>query len=297
MKFTFFRLLFCATLAFGMAAGAWAQMPAGQIKAARIEGEVTKLLADGTSVPLKNGDLLTETDTVITAARSSVVLVFANASTVKVSPESKLKIDTFKMDPLAEGTNLAALTEEPSPSETDLNLEYGEIVGDVKKLKGASTYNIKTPVGAAGIRGTIYRIVFRPTGTGNAFNFQVTTAEGLVVFEGTTGPVAGGVQVAEGTEIVVTVDVPTDGTPPTISQPVAATTVPDAALTVIKDTAAQVTQVLQEVTFTPTPPPPAPTPPPEQPKEEPKEEPKQEPPPPTPPPTQTQPTLTNNAGG
>jgi hypothetical protein len=196
-----------------------AQIQAGQIKAARIEGEVFKVSADGAQVQLNNGDLLTETDTVVTGAKASVVLVFMNGSTVRVAEGSRLKIEVFKMDPLAEGTDLASLTEEPSPSQTELNLSFGEIVGNVKKLKGTSNYNIRTPVGAAGIRGTTFRIVFRPTGDGRAFTFQITTAEGLVVFEGTT-PGAAGVPVAANQEIIVTVEVNPETQAVTVTTPV-----------------------------------------------------------------------------
>lgn len=259
-----------------------AQTQAGQIKTARIEGEVFKLAADGTQVQLNNGDLLVETDTVVTGDKASVVLVFMNGSTVRVAPGSRLKIEVFKMDPLAEGTNLAALTEEPSPSQTELNLSFGEIVGNVKKLKGTSNYNIRTPVGAAGIRGTIFRIVFRPTGDGRAFNFQITTAEGLVVFEGTTAG-AGEVPVAANQEIVVTVNVDPVTQEVTVTSPVQTTQMSQQSQQQIAQVVEQVVQAAQQTNFAPTPPtPPPPTPP--------------APTPPPPPPTTPAPTLTGGAG-
>ena len=108
---------------------------------------------------------------------------------------------------------------EPGVSTTSLKLAYGEMVGDVKHLNRdrGSSYNIQTPVGAAGIRGTIYRIVYTPASDGKAF-FQVVTTEGLVVMKGL---IDAEVPIAAGKQVEVTVDVPTTpaaaGTPATTS--------------------------------------------------------------------------------
>lgn len=62
------------------------------------------------------------------------------------------------------------------------------MVGNVKTLNHAaeSMFSVSTPAGAAGIRGTTFRIVYRPTGNGQAFNYQLSTSEGVVIFEGTS---------------------------------------------------------------------------------------------------------------
>ena len=71
-------------------------------------------------------------------------------------------------------------------------------------------------VGAAGIRGTTFKLVFKPTGTGQAFAlFSLSTVEGNVHLEqpGAPGPQPGapqtpqGVAVTNGQEVVVTVEV------------------------------------------------------------------------------------------
>jgi hypothetical protein len=74
-------------------------------------------------------------------------------------------------------------------------------------IDGGSYFNIKTPVGAAGIRGTTFRIVFRPTSDGKAFNFTLSTAEGVVQFTGTTQARGTGVDVPKDKEVVVTAQV------------------------------------------------------------------------------------------
>jgi len=249
------RILLCTLVAAAFTAGASAQTAAGQIRAAKVEGQVTKIRADNTTAPLKNGDSLTETDTVLTGKNGSVVLVFSNGSSVKVGTDSRLSIDEFKMDPLAQEIKPSELKAEPSVSQTKLNLAYGEMVGDVKKLKASSSYSVKTPVGAAGIRGTIFRIVFRPSADGKAF-FTVSTAEGKVVMEGVT---PGEVPVDAGKEVVVEIDTDNPSNPNVKTQDIPADT-----KAIIADAAKVITESLKDVVIpsgSGTPPPPPPPPP------------------------------------
>jgi hypothetical protein len=316
MKISALRLILCAVVAITLAvnAGAQAQAPklpakAGQVKAAGVTGDVVKVALDGSKTPLKNGDVLTETDTVVTTGKaSSVVLVFMNASTVKLGGDTSLSIEEFKMDDLDKDLDMAAYKNratdaEPSVSTTSLKLAYGEMVGDVKHLnrdKG-STYNIKTPVGAAGIRGTIYRIVYTPDSSGKAF-FQVTTAEGLVVMTGLTKE---DVKIEAGKEVVVTVDVPAPTTTPSTTPPVTTTLeVKDSTpenKAAIETATTTITTVIQATTFTPTTPTtPTPTTPTTPTTDETKKDdtPAKQPTPTTPPaPVQTNPNLTPGAGG
>lgn len=183
----FLRLLTLATLAVFAPLALWAQTQSGAIKAVRVSGTVTKTLAGTTApLPLTEGAPLIETDTVATGTDSSVVLVFANGASVKLGANSRLAIEEFKMDPLADEIAVATLEREPNISKTRLNLAYGEIVGNVKKLNkdGGSEFNIKTPVGAAGIRGTTFRIVMRFE-AGGQVTFTLSTSEGTVAFAGT----------------------------------------------------------------------------------------------------------------
>lgn len=194
------------------AAAAPATMVAGVIKASNVRGDVRKVnLADKSESALRNGDTLSQDNAVVTGTgESSAVLVFANGSTVRVGHQSRLEIKMFLMDPLeADIANVAALTREPTTSRTDLRLEFGEMVGNVKTLNHAagSSFSVSTPAGAAGIRGTTFRIVYRPTGNGQAFNFQLSTSEGVVVYEGTTTMGRTEVPVAAGREIELTAQV------------------------------------------------------------------------------------------
>ena len=224
MKTSVSRWVLTAAMAIGLTLRAWGQIQAGQIQAASVEGQVLKLVNSAPAVPVKDGDQLTESDTITTGANSGVVLVFMNGSSVKLGANSFLAIDEFKMDPLAEDIKMADFKDrkkgEPSVSKTNLNLVYGDMVGDVRRLNKSSSYSIKTPAGAAGIRGTIFRIVFRPDANGRAF-FTVSTAEGLVVMQGVT---AVEIPIPVGKEVVATVDIPEASAAPaaTPAAPIAA---------------------------------------------------------------------------
>ncbi len=195
----FFVLGFTAT-------AAWAQTQAGVIKTAKLSGTVTVVAADGTQHAAAEGATITESDTVVTGADSGVVLVFMNGSSVKLGANSRLLVEEFKMDPLDSNIAVSKLTKEPSVSQTKLNLAYGDMVGDVKHLNKSSTYGIKTPVGAAGIRGTTFRIVFTLGANGAASSFTLSTSEGLVVFTGSDGSTA---QAGAGKQVTVTAEVDT----------------------------------------------------------------------------------------
>jgi hypothetical protein len=155
---------------------------AGEIKAAKVTGSVSVKVADQTR-DLHNGDSVEQNATVITALNSSVVLVFSNGATTQLGADTVMTVEQFLQDPFAQDQKVADMQEEPTRSTTKLNLTKGELVGKVVHLKHdkGSTFTVQTPVGAAGIRGTTFRIVFRPQGTGLAF-FALSTVEGNVNF-------------------------------------------------------------------------------------------------------------------
>lgn len=176
----------------------------GRIIAARITGHVNAISkADGSSRPLKDGDQIMDQTTVVTAPGAEAILVFSNGATVNVAGDSTLDIDEFMQDPFANDQKVADMTNEPGTSVTKLDLTKGELVGKVVHLnvdKG-SEFTVQTPVGAAGIRGTTFRIVFRPdpNNPGKAF-FSVVTAEGQVVLRGVTSTP---VNIPAGKQVVV----------------------------------------------------------------------------------------------
>lgn len=248
-----------ATAAFLLGAAiSLAQSSAGAIKAARVTGSVIKISASGAESQLRDGEALLETDTVRTSGNASVVIIFANGSSVHLGETSRLAIVEFKMDPLDEDIAVAALTNEPSVSRTRLELSYGEMVGNVKTLNSASQYEVRTPVGAAGIRGTTYRIKlnFLP---GGQVNFVLSTQEGSVVFESTIQVVGGetldaakGVAVNDGKEITAVATTDTGGNV-TAVQVSAVTTISPVAQQAIETIVTQaITTAQATTTFTNT---------------------------------------------
>jgi hypothetical protein len=252
------------TQLFGQAAATAPAIPGsmvvGAIKAANVRGNVKKVnLTDKSELPLRGGDSLIQDNAIVTVGNdASAILVFANGSTVRVGGDTRLEIRTFMMDPLqTEIADVAALTKEPTTSRTDLRLEFGEVVGNVKTLDRAagSSFTVSTPAGAAGIRGTTFRIVYRPTGNGQAFNYQLSTSEGVVLFEGTTpaGAAAASVPVGQEISVVAQIDPATNTlviSAPTIAGGTVGTTpLSPAAASALQEATVQIIQTQQQTTF------------------------------------------------
>jgi hypothetical protein len=112
---------------------------------------------------LKVGTSLNQNSVVRTAPGSNVDLYLGdNGPVVRVTEDTTLGIDRLTID----------RTGVDKVIETQLDLRNGRILGNVKKLAAASKYEVKTPHGVAGIRGTRYDI--RSDGT-------VIVTEGQVV--------------------------------------------------------------------------------------------------------------------
>lgn len=218
--------LLCGSVAF-IAPDAHGQQPsrvAGRIVAAKVQGSVVATnLVDKTQRTLVSGDQVSEKYEIKTAAASSVILVFANGATANVGSDSVLVIEDFLMDPFAGDLSVNEMKEEPTSSKTTLNLTRGEMVGNVKHLRQdkGSSFTVNTPVGAAGIRGTTFRIVFKPDANGKV-TFTLSTSEGTVLMTGNSGSA---VAVEGGKEVSAEVDVQVNATtgevtitaPPSIS--------------------------------------------------------------------------------
>jgi hypothetical protein len=113
--------------------------------------------------PLKVGTTLHQNSVVRTAPGATVDLFLGdNGPVVRVTEDTTMGIDRLTID----------RTGMDKVIETQLDLRNGRILGNVKKLAAASKYEVKTPQGVAGIRGTRYDI--RADGT-------VTVIEGTVV--------------------------------------------------------------------------------------------------------------------
>ncbi len=247
-----------------------AARPPGRIVAARVVGDVRSSV-QGVATTVQNQMEIPQAATVTTAKASSVVLLFSNGATVQLGAETTLIIEKFLADPFGGSAEaMAASADEPTVSNTQLRIVRGEIVGQVKHLRygSGSTYQIETPVGAAGIRGTTFQVSFVITGNNIAL-FSLGVVEGDIGFipAGRTNTV----DVRAGTQVTVNVSVSVDprtGAATIPAQPEIQTAVPltlevqssilqvaqDAALAAANATGAAANAVV------PPPPPPAPDP-------------------------------------
>ncbi len=134
----------------------------GVIRVMRLVGSVSVQDHNtGNTLALNSGDVLSEHYTIKTGPYSSVVLLFSNGSTIVLKAETELSIAEFIQDPFKANTEyMSQLETEPSSSQTTLKLKYGSLIGQVKHLKTeeGSTYDVDTPIGIAGIRGTSFAL-------------------------------------------------------------------------------------------------------------------------------------------
>ncbi|MEP6662214.1 MAG: FecR domain-containing protein, partial [Verrucomicrobiota bacterium] len=106
-----------------------------------------------------------------TAAESIVDLdLGVNGPVVRVTPDTTVGLD--KLTRTGTGAD--------SVIETRLNVENGSIIGSVNKLAKASKYEIKTPNGVAGIRGTDYVIKVKKLSDGS-YEVTFTDVTGTLV--------------------------------------------------------------------------------------------------------------------
>ncbi|ACB77837.1 FecR family protein [Opitutus terrae] len=251
-------LLFCGLMTF-LVQGARAEQnrAPGHIRAVKVQGTVYATnLATQVQVPLTEGMVIGQQYVVTTGADSIAILLFSNGSAINLGADSTLSIDEFLQEPFDKELAAADLEEEPTTSVTKISLTRGELVGNVKKIKheAGSSFVVNTPVGAAGIRGTTFRIVFRPTATGQVF-FTLSTAEGRVLYE---APISRAVAaVPTGQEIVVAVDVQVNaatGTVAVTAPPVVTGTqpIPPATQAVIAVASQQIVQAAAAVIISTT---------------------------------------------
>lgn len=171
------------TVSFALAAQA-ANLAPGAYSAGTVKGDVSYKVAGSSEYkPLAAGVALPQGATIKTGAKSNVLIVFGSGSTALIDESSEVEITKFEQEVFSGPVPVDA---EPSVSVTEIKVIEGDIVSKVNKLKKGSSYVVDTPVGAAGVRGTVFRVSFRKGNT----TFTVQVSEGAVVFKSKTS--AGG---------------------------------------------------------------------------------------------------------
>ena len=147
----------------------------------KITGSAQYQTGGGVWMPISKGTELPPGSSIKTDKESivDVYLGALNGPTLRVTGETTVAIDTLTYT----GTG------EDAVSETKLNLQDGRILGSVRKLGQASKYEIKTPTGVAGIRGTDYDISTKKNAAGNYESIYIAvngTIVGADTFGGST---------------------------------------------------------------------------------------------------------------
>ena len=96
-------------------------------------------------VPLQEGAVLKEKDTVRTAANGEVDLTLSNGAIVRLKGGSSLEVDR-----------------EILGKEVVLSLHEGKVLSKVSKLRKDSWFEVATPTAVAGVRGTAFLVEYFP---------------------------------------------------------------------------------------------------------------------------------------
>ncbi len=194
----------------------------GNIKAFLVKGKVTITDTFGKTTPLKRGAIFRDGTTINTGKDATAVVILSNGSSIRLGPNSELKIDEFEQesfDPSA-GSYLT-LVQDPSKSVTKVSLQNGMIAGETKHLSSSSEYVVNTPVGSAGIRGTKFGAEVSSTTEGGQTIYTTTFAKenGTVTFTTPDGSSSG--ELGDGEQITIIGEVIGDAAPTitSVSQP------------------------------------------------------------------------------
>ena len=190
IPFTLFCLLVISALSSHAAELATAKVLSVSGTIMRTEGGAF-IKIGGRESPLKAGDILRQGDRLNSTKGSKAILVFSNGSEITLYQNSSLSIIALEQEPYNSKRVYNELEADPSKSQTLLELDYGQLDGHVKKLTKESSFNIKTALGTAAIRGTKFRI--RLIFTANKLRLTITNFVGLVdLITQTTAPVISG---------------------------------------------------------------------------------------------------------
>ncbi|MDG1139608.1 MAG: FecR family protein [Opitutales bacterium] len=150
----------------------------GAVIVVAVEGKVAIVEPEGTNKEVKLGGVLAEGDALEVDSSSQATLLLSNGTILTVVENTKLTIGLFNQEPFDAGDkDVATLEQEPSPSQVEIDLDFGSLIVKTKKLSRNSSFDINSPVGTAGIRGTEFQLGVEP---GKGMKLDVT--ESTVAF-------------------------------------------------------------------------------------------------------------------
>ena len=155
-------------------------MPVGAVIVINTEGKVSlsgKTESDQPTQP-KVGEVLPQGRFIQTDEGAKATLLLSNGTLVTIQEKTKMKVGAFEQAPFeSNGRKVSDLEGEPSTSTVDLDLDFGSMIVKTKKLNKGSSFNIHSPVGTAGVRGTEFQLAQSP-GAG----VQLDVTESTVAF-------------------------------------------------------------------------------------------------------------------
>lgn len=117
----------------------------GKAVVVKVVGTASYAATKGGSGAVLRGMIFRQGTSIVTGPASSVVLDLGNnGETMVIRADTTLSLDTLDLAPA--GTDKAATTQ--------IELQRGSMAFSVKKLSTASKYEVRTPNGTAGIRGS-----------------------------------------------------------------------------------------------------------------------------------------------
>ena len=149
----------------------------GEIQVFKASGLPAEIIrTNGTIIPARIGEFVSSGDCIKTPARSYLTLLLSNGALLGIQPSTELLIETFLANPFGKtsGTLLAS-AQEPANSRTKLDLKNGLLFLNTPTLNQRSRFEITTPLGGAGVRGTEFFVLVEPSRT------SVGVSEGLVL--------------------------------------------------------------------------------------------------------------------
>ena len=132
---------------------------------ASVEGEVFSLsIEDEFQITLDSssvGKKVEEKSIIVTGDSGNASLLFTNGALITIKPGSRFYLrkfaqKSFSADPNA---NPSQIEEEPSQSELLAHLDFGNLIVKAPKLRKGSSMVLSSPLGTAGIRGTMFQLV------------------------------------------------------------------------------------------------------------------------------------------
>jgi hypothetical protein len=180
-SFPMFAIAVFAALAFSDGASAAAG------KAVFVAPPVTVQHGSLQQAPLKQGDAVDQGDTVVTGAKARAQLLMADGARIALRSGSSFRIDDFQLPAAVNApTTATAISADGRSFATLLKGGLRTTSGAIGK-KDPAAYELRTPVGTLGIRGTDYAAVLCQGDCGDVADAPDTIRNGLylTVFEGT----------------------------------------------------------------------------------------------------------------